>query len=216
MYCATFQAHIYTSFKIMFDSTVFSIFDTLNQLFSVIGTVYVYAVAIALPLCILQSAYVRYVNTVSDEFYQQVTDQTADSLGSPQASVLVKVALAVEPEEKKAPPGIALVSRVFGGKLPTEKPTVISVEQDIKPALNPEIVRNFWADIDFGKMNIRAIRDYVKAQSLQQLIKEAIGKTYPQCTLAELRSALIESQAIDRQFDRHREIAYPANLGFEK
>lgn len=55
----------------------------------------------------------------------------------------------------------------------------------------PEVVTDFWVDIDFSNMGIRGIRDYVRAHSLQTLVREKLGKSVSKCSLGELRGALV-------------------------
>ena len=114
-------------------------------------------------------------------FVQYVLDRrdhqcaVSDELNRGMADPQTKVLLSIEPTEPVAPQGKVL-------KLTVEKP------------------KDNWLNIDFSSLSIRAIRAYVRDNSLQDLIKDTVGKSVSRCTLNELRKALIESQESDRVY----------------
>ena len=127
---------------------MYSIFDTLNTVFSAIATAYIYVMGAAMLVCFVQGIYARHANAAmpSNEFYEQT-----------------KVLMAVEPEP------------------------IVEAEEVVVVA---EVVTDFWADIDFSAMGIRATRDYIRTHSLQTLVREKLGKSVSKCSLGELRTAL--------------------------
>lgn len=58
----------------MFSSSQFNLFSILDQLLTQVATAYIFLVAIALSICLIQSSVAIYLNEtqVSNEFYQEV------------------------------------------------------------------------------------------------------------------------------------------------
>jgi hypothetical protein len=151
---------------------MFPIIDTLNSVFTFIATGYVYFMAIALLLLIVQEAIASQSPVITDDFYQQ----TKELFAEPEPKELA-VAIA---KHGRSP--IAVVPAIQTPSRPTGKALVITVKEES----------------DFSKMGWKSIRSYIKKHQLQGIIRSALGKSVSECRLEELRRAL-EDYVADRQ-----------------
>lgn len=91
---------------------MFSIIDTLNSAFTLIATAYVYFMAIALLLLIVQEVIASQSPVITDDFYQQAKE------------------LFAEPEPEEYAVAIAVVPAIQTSVRPTGKALVITVKEE--------------------------------------------------------------------------------------
>lgn len=171
---------------------MFTIFDTLNTATTYIASAYIYFMAIAIALLFVKDYLDR--TTVSDEHYQQTKDLFADKEVPVPAEDRVSVEVAIAPSKRTT-------RGTPAGGVPASSP-IPETPQGKVLVLTVEKTEDDWLTVDFGKMSIRAIRQYVRDNNLQDLIKECTGLTVSRCTLAQLQSVLTESQECDRVYSR--------------